>query len=287
MFKCCCYLLCLFIVCRSAYGVEIFVDNIVGRDVDDGMTAEARDGNTGPVRSIRRALEVANYGDVVVLRNTGTPYYESISLTGSRHSGNPYRPFVIEGNGATLSGLRSLPPGGWRQDGPGIWKLTPTRKGYYRLVRNGRSVPESFLEGCCVDPRPLLEPGKWVAWRGSIYFRQDTVERPDQQAFAFSADQTGVSLHQVSNVLIRDVTLQHFRFDGLHAQGLCESVILDNVRSLENGRAGVVSSGASRIELFGGKIANNGRHQLLVLDRSTASPNDCDIQDSPLKESAE
>lgn len=281
MFTRCCVLLFVLTVSPSVNALEIYVDNLVGRDMDDGLTPAARDGNTGPVHSIRRALQIASYGDTVILRNTGAPYYESISLTGSRHSGNPYRPFVIQGNGSTVSGLRSVPPGSWRPDGPRIWKLTLTRKGYYQLLRNGRLLPESFLDGCCIDPRPLLEPGHWVAWKGSIYFRQDTVDTPEQQAFAFTADQTGISLHQVSNVLITDVTLQHFRFDGLHAQGLCDGVVLENVRAVQNGRAGIVASGASRIEIFGGRIADNRHHQLLVLDRSTAIPDGSDIQDSP------
>lgn len=274
-------LISLLLLVGTAAANEIHVDNSIGRDADDGLSTQAREGNTGPVRTIGRAIQLAGYGDVIVLRNTGTPYYESISLTGSRHSGNPYRPFVIQGNGATISGLRSVPHGGWQKESKKLWKLTLTRKGYYRLVRNGKSLPESFLAGCCVDPRPTLEPGKWVAWRGSLYFRQDGDDTPEEQAFSYAAEQTGISLHHVSNVLITNVTLQHFRFDGIHAQGLCDGIALENVNSLENGRAGVVSSGASRIEIFGGKIAGNGRHQLLVLDRSTAVPTGCDIEEAP------
>ena len=275
------FLLGLFLLTGRVFASEIYVDNSIGRDGDDGLTAEARDGNTGPLYSLERAVQLSHFGDTIVLRNTGKPYYGSISLTGSRHSGTPYRPFVIQGNGATISGLRSLPPGSWRQEGPQLWKLTLTRKGHYRLLRDGRPLPESFLEGCCIDPRPLLEPGKWVAWRGSLFFRQDGVDSPEEQAFSYAAEQTGISLHHVSNVVIANVILQHFRFDGLHAQGLCDGIVLDNVTSIENGRAGVVSSGASRIELFGGKLAANGRHQLLVLDRSTAIPIDSDLEESP------
>ena len=260
-----------------AFAGEIYVDSSMGRDAYDGASVDARGATSGPVATLGRAVELAQFSDVIVLRNTGIPYYGSISLTGERHSGTQYHPFVIEGNGATISGLRAVPPGSWQRIGPKLWKLTLTRKGYYRLLRNGRPLPEYIPEDG-LEPLSNLKSGHWVAWRGSLYFRQDGDNPPDDQAFAFAADQTGISLHQVSNVLISNVTLEHFRFDGLHAQGLCDGVILDNVTSIENGRAGVVSSGASRIELFGGKIAGNGRHQLLVIDRSFAKPNDCDIE---------
>lgn len=281
MFACDRFMIVLFLLVGISSANDLYVDNTIGRDSNDGLSVQSREGDTGPVKSIERAIQLAGFGDVIVLKNTGVPYYGSISLTGSRHSGDPYRPFVIQGNGSTISGLRSVPHGTWRKDGPKIWKLTLTRKGYYRLLRDGKSLPESFLEGCCVDPRLSLEPGKWVAWRGSLYFRQDGEDTPEDQAFSYAAEQTGISLHHVSNVLITNVTLQHFRFDGIHAQGLCDGVLLENVNSLENGRAGVVSSGASRIEISGGKISGNGRHQLLVLDRSTAVPTGCDIEEAP------
>jgi hypothetical protein len=267
----------LMFVAGSAFASEIYVHNTIGRDSDDGVSFEAREGRTGPVRTLARAAQIAQFGDVIVLRNTGIPYYDSISLTGNRHSGTRLRPFVIQGNGATLSGLRSVPREGWRKEGPQLWKLTLTRKGYYQLLRDGRPLTEMIPEPG-VDPRTALPPGQWVSWRGSLYFRQDGINPPDDQAFAYTADQTGISLHQVSHVLIMDLTLQHFRFDGLHAQGLCDGIVLDNVASLENGRGGVVSSGASSIELIGGKIAGNGRHQLLVLDRSKATTQDSDIE---------
>ncbi len=258
---------------------EIYVDSSMGRDAYDGTSIEARGATSGPVATLARAVQLAQFSDVIVLRNTGIPYYGSISLMGERHSGTRYHPFVIEGNGATISGLRAVPPGSWQRISPKLWKLTLTRMGYYRLLRNGRPLPEYVPEDG-LEPFSKLKPGCWVAWRGSLYFRQDGDNPPEDQAFAYAADQTGISLHQVSNVLITNVTLQHFRFDGLHAQGLCDGIVLDNVTSIENGRAGVVSSGASRIELFGGKIAANGRHQLLVVDRSFAIPQDCDIEES-------
>ena len=274
------FLVVVLTLASTAVASDIYVDNSSGRDGNDGQTLIASDGNTGPVYSLERAAQLAQFGDVIVLMNTGKPYYGSLSLTGDRHSGTANRPFVVEGNGAIISGLRSVPHASWHQEGHRLWKLTLTRKGYYRLRRNGQTLPEE-VSPCGCDPRLTLKPGHWAAWQGSLYFRQDGVDRPESQNFAYAADQTGISLHQVNHVLITNVTLQHFRFDGLHAQGLCDHIVLENVNAVENGRAGVVSSGASRLKILGGRIGNNGRHQLLVLDRSTAKPDNCDIREIP------
>lgn len=249
---------------------EVFVDNSIGRDGNDGLVSTTAGRDTGPVRTLGRAVQIAKFGDVIVLKNTGVPYYDSMSLTGEKHSGTPLRPFTVNGNGATISGLRTVPKEGWREVSPKVWRLTLTRKGYYQLLRNGRVLPE-FRSEKPGSPLEALPAGQWVAWRGSLYFRQDGIDTPDQQNFAYTADQTGISLHSVSNVLIFNLKLQHFRFDGLHAQGLCEGVELIDVSSVENGRGGVVSSGKSDIDIYGGLIARNGRHQILTIDRSTAN----------------
>lgn len=257
----------LLLAAGTASAKEIYVDNLSGRDSDDGLVAVPRQGNTGPVRSLARATQLARFADTIILKNTGTPYYESLSLTGHRHSGSESFPFMIVGNGSIISGLRAVPPEGWRKQAPQLWKLTLSRKGFYQLLRDGKPLPE-FIPDVGVNPLETLEPGQWVSWKGSLYFRQDSSETPEAQNFAVTADQTGISLHQVSNVQIVDVTLQHFRFDGLHAQGLCDNIELDNVSAVENGRAGIVASGASTIAVFGGEIARNGRHQFLAIDRS-------------------
>lgn len=259
----------LLLLAGSAAANDIFVDNIVGLDSNDGFSATIQQGNTGPVRTLGRAAQLATSGDTIYLKNTQTPYYDSLSLMGSRHSGTAYRPFTIVGNGATISGLRSVPAEGWRKEKEKIWKLTPSRKGYYQLLRNSQLLTE-YVPAGELNPLESLPPAQWVSWKGVIYFRQDGVEPPTYQNFAITSDQTGISLHQVQNVLIVDLVVQHFRFDGIHAQGLCDTVELHNVTSVENGRAGVVSSGTSTVHMYGGTVDRNGRAQILALDRSKA-----------------
>jgi hypothetical protein len=251
---------------------DIYVDNLIGNDIFDGQLERPIDSGSGPVRTLRRAMELTGFGDQIVLVRPGATYYDSLSLTGRRHSGSTFRPFTIIGNGATLSGLRAVPPEGWRHAGNDLWKLTLTRKGFYRLLREGRPLPESRHEGGA-NPLESLAAGHWTAWRGDVYFRPEGVA-PTEQPFSYAAEQTGLSLYQVDNVHIVDLTLRDFRFDGLHAQNLCRNVTLENVSCLNNGRSGIAVSGTSRVEVIGGTLAENGRHQVLVSNKATASLRD-------------
>lgn len=269
----------LAITCSSANARDIYVDNLVGSDQFDGRLQVPTDSGSGPVRSLRRAMQLVNFGDRVVLKRAGAVYYDSLSFTGSRFSGSPQNPFTLVGNGATLSGLRVVPPAGWRPAGQDLWKLTLTRKGFNRLLRDGKLLPE-VIPGDSVNPLESLNPGEWVAWRGSLYFRQDG-DRPATQQFTYAAEQTGLTLYQVSNVRITDVTFRDFRFDGVHAQNMCESVVLENVNCINNGRAGVAISGTSDVEVIGGRMADNGRAQIRLSHPGGLNLRDVEMEGEP------
>lgn len=258
---------------------DIFVDNLVGDDLFDGLNSVVSDSRTGPVQTLRRAMHLARFGDQIILTRPGAVYYDSLSLTGTRHSGTQQYPFTLIGNGAILSGMRAVPPEGWRKTGPDVWKLTLTRKGFYRLLRDGVPLPES-KPADIENPLASLAAGEWVAWRGSLYFRGDGAA-PSQQSFAYSADQTGLSLYQVDHVRIVDLTLRDFRFDGLRAQNMCRGIKLENVTCINNGRAGIVVSGSSHVQIVGGHVADNGRHQIQISGPATATLNDVAMEGEP------
>jgi hypothetical protein len=245
---------------------DFYVDNVNGRDLNDGRDRLSRGANSGPVQSLRRALQLVASGDTVVVANTGVPYYESLSLVGSRMSGVPAVPLTIEGNGATLSGLRELPPLGWHSEGGDLWRVSFNRKGFYRLFREGAPLPEHRVEGQS-DPRASLPLGHWCAFRGSVYFRQDSLDEPATERFDYAADEMGITLYQVDFVRIVDLNVQHFRVDGIHAQNMCRGIVLENVVSRENGRAGIAVDGSSTVTLRGGKSEGNGRESALITGR--------------------
>src|SRR5690348_13327747 len=91
----------------------IYVDNHVGDDVNDGRSATTTGLQTGPVRSLERAHVLIGPGDVVEIANTGEPYYGTLRLIGSRCSGVPSRPVVVNGNGAVIDGSEAVDPAAW------------------------------------------------------------------------------------------------------------------------------------------------------------------------------
>ena len=272
-----CVITCL--QCRDASATDIFVDNLIGSDLFDGRLVRPIDSGAGPVRTLHRAMQLARHGDQIILTRPGEIYYDSLSLTGSRNSGSKNHPFTLIGNGAIMSGLRAVPKQGWQPAGPELWKLTLTRKGFYRLLRDGQPLTEGRHE-LGVNPLDSLAAGEWAAWQGSVYFRADG-ERPATQDFSYSADQTGLSLYQVDNVRIVDLTFRDFRFDGVHAQNMCRGITLENVTCINNGRAGIAVSGTSHIDVVGGKVAGNGRHQVLISKLAGAELRDVTMDGEP------
>ncbi len=245
----------------------LFVNNLNGRDQNDGLAAEPLSGLTGPVRSIRRALQLATSGSTIVVTNTGTPYYESLSLIGGRLSGVPRVPLTILGNGATLSGLRGLPPTAWQQETEDLWRVTFNRKGFYQLLRDGFVVTEHRPDDGG-DPRATLPAGQWCAYRGDVYYRQDGITEPPLERFDYAADEMGITLYQVEHVRIVDLTVEHFRVDGINAYNMCREIVLENVIIRENGRAGLALSGTSGVLFRGGRIEANGRESALIRGRA-------------------
>ena len=243
-----------------------YVNNRIGHNAYDGLSDRPVSLFSGPVRSIHRALELAGPADIIVVANTGLPYYEQISLTGARHSGYPQAPFTILGNEAVVSGARAVPPEAWKELQSGLWSFTPWRKGHYQLIRDGKAVPE--VRAARGTPElPTLPAGHWTAWRGSIYYRPQAGEIPSEEPFAFAVETTGLTLYQVRNVVIRNLTFRHFRVDGVSAHSLCDNVVLENVRVGGNGRAGLFVGGTSDVEALDCQFGGNRLHHVLIRGR--------------------
>lgn len=245
-----------------------YVNNLNGRDFNDGLVAIPVNSISGPLKTIRRALELVNSGDTIILANTGTPYYESLSFVGTRRGGVKSFPLTLIGNGAILSGLRGLPKDSWQKAGEGLWRVSFTRKGSYALLRDGLLMKEHRAD----DPATILDSlpeGQWCAHRGSVYYRQEGVIDPSLERIDYAADEMGVTFYQTDHVRIQDLTIQHFRVDGLNAHNMSRGIILDNVISRENGRAGLAIGGTSAVQTIGGRFEANGRHAVLITGKGS------------------
>ena len=251
----------------SAFGGVIYVDNLRGDDAANGRNAVTIDFATGPVRTISRGLQLLLPGDSLNIANNGQPYYESMAVVGGRMSGSPVRPIIIEGNGAELNGAFPVPVAAWRKVEEHLWKFTPFRKGAYLLILDNKALPETPVP---TDARrlPEIPEGQWAAWRGEIYFKTSTLEIPADRNLWFAVRSMGLTLYDVHDVTVRDLKFRHFRFDGINAHDRCQNVILENITSEENGRAGLTSAGTSFVVLQNPTLKNNRRHSVLITEKA-------------------
>lgn len=249
----------------SLQAANIYVNNATGADRNDGSAATTVGTFAGPVRTISRAIRLAGPSDVIVLANSGSPYFDEVTLDGRRTSGNAARPFQIEGNGATLSGAMALPYEAWEEVGRDLWKVTPYRKGQYQLVRNGAAVAERRRAADEQWPEvPALNVNQWCVWKGSIYLHSEHNADPREMGYGIAHRQCGITIHNAQHVVISNLTVQHFRIDGISVHDRASDVVLRNVRLVENGRAGVTVAGSSRVKIDGAETVANRSFSMLV-----------------------
>ncbi|MEI6425663.1 MAG: hypothetical protein WCP55_25845, partial [Lentisphaerota bacterium] len=101
--------------CMISTAENYYVDNVAGKDSFDGKSNTVRD-NTGPFATIARALKAAGAGDTVHLNPTGSLYREGVDFN-KHKGGEPGRPLVFDGHGATVSGAIPCTSNGWK-----VWK---------------------------------------------------------------------------------------------------------------------------------------------------------------------
>ena len=255
---------------------DLFVNNVAGEDSYAGEQPQPAADGSGPLKTITCALRRAEAGDRIVLTKNDEPYRESITLYGQHNSGMAGHPFVIVGNGATLDGSAAITPDAWEHYRGPVFRITPRHAGAQQLFLDGR--PASRVPAVGVGAAlPALEPRQWCYRDGYIYFCVDADKLPRDYAVRIAARQTGITLYFVSNVAILDLTVQGFRLDGINAANTARDVYMAGVIARGNGRSGVTSGGASRVEIDACLAGNNGAAQLLTLPWSETQIRNCNL----------
>lgn len=242
---------------------DLYVDNVAGNDRFLGLRQQPQNDETGPVRTIARALQMAIASDRIVLTNTGLPYRESLTLFGSRHGGTQDRPFTIQGNGATLEGAEEIEIDRWQHVRDTVFRFRPRHLTYQQLFISNRPVTRILCSHPCTLP-PELQPLEWCLHRGYIYFRTEPQKRPEDYALTVATRQVGITLFHVENVTILDLTIQGFQLDAVNAYNSARDIVLQKVTCRGNGRAGVAVGGASLVSIDSSVVGNNGEAQLLT-----------------------
>lgn len=259
------------IICCSLVGSlaarDIFVNNVAGDDKNRGSAAAPRGDSASPVRTIAKALRLARGGDRIVLADAGQSYRESISLVGSRHSGVPAIPFILDGGGATLDGSVPIPAESWTHYRDNLFRFRPTTLDGAVLFLDNRAIDPLPLESKTAFP-PRLDPGQWCVLEGSIYFAVEKSKLPGDYKLSYAAQPTGITLYHVDHVIVRNLTIQGFQVDGIAAADSAHNVVLNNATCKANGRAGVSVRGGAQVEIDGCKLSGNGLGQLMTFANS-------------------
>ena len=266
----------LIVLCLAtpAAARELYVNNRAGDDRATGHTAKLQSGNHGPLRTIGVALRKAQKGDSIVIANTGIPYFESLSLSQSQHTGIFKYPFRIEGNGAILDGTAPIPADEWTPVGStDLYCWIPPRLTSGLLYIDG--IPATFDAETDIKALLQMERRSWARSAGKIYFRADANLLPGDHNLRFTFGQTGITLYHVRHVEIHNLVVQGFSLDGINAHDGIVDCKLVGVTSRGNGRSGVSVGGSSELLLRGGVVGDNGTVQvrseglgLLLLDNT-------------------
>ena len=176
-------------------------------------------------------------------------------------------PFILDGNGATLDGSAAIPAEGWTHFRDNIFRFRPKTLIQPVLFLNGRAIPPLPLPPATAYP-PRLKPLEWCAIEGAIYFAVEASRLPPDYKLSYAELPTGITLYQVDQVVIRNLTIRGFQADGVAAAVGARNVVLDNVTCTANGQSGVCVRGGAQVEIESCKLAGNGQSQLLTLPNS-------------------
>jgi hypothetical protein len=199
----------------SAVARDLFVNNVDGDDLWTGAVAESG-APDGPTRTIAKALRISGPGDRIVIAKTDRPYEESISLVGSKHSGTLEHPFIVEGNGAVLSGSSRVPHDLWKHWNGNTFRFPLKQLAYQQLFLDGKPARRHVSTSRNGSPAGLA-PLEWTLFGGHIYFRVEEDRLPHQYDLTFAREATGITLYKVENAVITDLVVQGFQIDGIQA----------------------------------------------------------------------
>lgn len=258
----------------------VYVNSRVGNDAFNGRSEFPVNRRVGPVRTLQRAASRLCVGDSIVLADNGVPYFGSLSLVNHCHSGLPAHPVEIVGNGAIISGARPIPREAWTNVDLDLWRITPIQKRYLQLSRGNETLPSYDLPWS-LTYLPNAPTDHWYREGRSIVLKTAPGEHPALQPLDLAREDVGLTLLGVEHVVIRDVTLRHFRLDGINVHDRCHNIVLDNVVCEGNGRAGVAVGGTSQVVIRNSLLVDNREHSLLITELGQAEVTDSEMMRQP------
>ncbi|MGY8654021.1 MAG: HEAT repeat domain-containing protein [Verrucomicrobiia bacterium] len=215
--------------------------------VDPATGADTNDGRSQPVKTIARAMRLAQPGDTIHL--APGVYYESADFT-HKH-GLPGKPITLDGHGAVLDGSEPVTSADWAQVSPDLYR----RKHIYKRTDDA-IVARWFLlwDGkmqrmgrCSKGPsKPLkapgdLLPGEWtfVKDEDAFYLKLPPGQDLDSANIRYPKRSSAVVQSIAGSWLtVRNLTGTHVYNDGFNVHGAQRNLVFENIAAIECGDDG-------------------------------------------------
>lgn len=214
--------------------------------VDPARGNDAADGQSGPVRTLGRAIRLAGPGDTIHLQPEVV--YSDSAVFANKH-GEPGRPITLDGHGAILDGSESVRAADWEALGAGLFRksdLVPSLNDAIlgrwfflwdgRMNRMGRTSkgPKAAFK------KPTeLQPGEWTHAEGAFYLRLAEGADLDAANIRYPARANAVAqAGKGSHLVVRNVTGRHVYNDGFNVHGAQRALVFENIAAIECGDDG-------------------------------------------------
>ncbi|MBM4044844.1 MAG: DUF1565 domain-containing protein [Planctomycetes bacterium] len=227
----------------AAQARDIHIDHEKGDDGANGLTQGA------PLKTIAQAITLAQPGDTIHLAPTKTPYKQSAVF--HNKSGEPGKPIVLDGHGATLSGSEPLDEKAWQQVAPGLYrndKLIPRSDaivGRFYFIFDGQM---NHMGRTSKGPkRPWLKPeelkpGEWTYVKDdhAFYVKIEPGKKLGDCRIESPARSNGVSFSgECNHFVIRNVIATHVWNDGYNIHGKTRDILFENITAIDCGDDGL------------------------------------------------
>ncbi|HVJ83828.1 MAG TPA: right-handed parallel beta-helix repeat-containing protein [Planctomycetia bacterium] len=246
-------------VASPAPGRDIFVNNVGGSDTLDGGSHMVETGNHGPVRTLRKAMLIADPGDVIRIIPGAEPIREEIAISGGRQRGGTARyPIVIEGNGAVIDGAAPIEVEQFDRLAPQTYRLI----GEEGPIHTGGHL---FVDGARANRGRLgsLAANEFAISSGRYVFKTEPKKSIEDYSFAAGRRTAGLVLYRTNYWIIRGLTFRNFAGDGAQVRGPAEGIAFEHCRFENNGRAGLAVQVNSKAEVRDCYVEHNVRAGVL------------------------
>ena len=229
------------------------VDPVMGDDSQDGVTAA--------VRTIARAVSLAQPGDTVDL--APATYYESVNL--GNKQGLPGQPITVDGHGAVIDGSDPVVAAEWESLGGGLFRKSGVLPGANRsylsrwyFIWNGRMNRMGRTSKGPSAPLKKVEellPDEWtyVEAEDAFYLKLPEGQKLEEANIRCPNRANGVSLSRTgAHLVIRNLTCTHVYNDGYNVHGDQVDTVFENIAAIECGDDGFSAheTGECRIDGF-------------------------------------